>query len=115
LNSMAFGLAVHASRCGSPTPRAGLASGRWSGSTGRAFHPQGSDERFQDVGDISSSSPKLAWRNAIDRSVERSPCARRSDLPKHLRRLFAARRISVRLQPSTRERVLGELSLTFRG
>ena len=47
LNSMAFGLAVYASQCGLPTPHARLASGRWSGATGRAFHPQGSDERFQ--------------------------------------------------------------------
>src|SRR5262245_19218218 len=68
LNSMAFGLAVHASRCGLPTPHAGLASSRWSGSTGRAFHPQGPDESIQGVIDISSSSPKLAWRNVIDRS-----------------------------------------------
>ena len=77
LNSMAFELAVYASQCGLPTPHARLASSRWSGSTGRAFHPQGSDERFQGVIDISSSSPKLAWRNVIDRSVERSLCARR--------------------------------------
>jgi hypothetical protein len=28
-------------------PHAKLASGRWSGATGRAFHPQGSNERFQ--------------------------------------------------------------------
>jgi hypothetical protein len=47
LNSMAFGLAVYASQCGLPAPHARLASGRWSGATGRAFHPQGSDERFQ--------------------------------------------------------------------
>ncbi len=47
LNSMAFGLAVYASQCGLPTPHARLASGRWSGATGRAFHPQGSYERFQ--------------------------------------------------------------------
>ena len=47
LNSMAFGLAVYASQCGLPTPHARLASGRWSGATGRAFHPQDSDERFQ--------------------------------------------------------------------
>jgi hypothetical protein len=47
LNSMAFGLAVYASRCGSPTPHARLVSGRWLGATGRAFHPQGSTERFQ--------------------------------------------------------------------
>jgi hypothetical protein len=31
-------------------------------------YPQGSDERFQSVVYISSSSPKLAWRNRIDRS-----------------------------------------------
>ena len=68
LHSLAFGLAVHASWCGLPAPHAGLASSRWSSSTGRAFHPQGSDERFQGVDDISSSSPKLAWRNRIDRS-----------------------------------------------
>lgn len=47
-----------------PGLHARLASGRWSGVTGRAFHPQGSDERFQ----INSSSfPKLAWRNRCDR------------------------------------------------
>jgi hypothetical protein len=68
LNSMAFGLAVHASQCGLPTPHARLASSRWSDSTGRACHPQGSDERFRSVSYISSSSPKLAWRNLIDRS-----------------------------------------------
>ena len=47
LNSMAFGLAVYASQCGLPQHHARLASGRWSGATGRAFHPQGSYERFQ--------------------------------------------------------------------
>ena len=47
LNSMAFGLAVYASPDGLPRPDARLASGRWSGATGRAFHPQGSNERFQ--------------------------------------------------------------------
>src|SRR5206468_7792582 len=46
LNSTAFGLAVYASQCGLPTPHARLASGRWSGATGRAFHPQDSAERF---------------------------------------------------------------------
>ena len=44
---MAFGLAVYASQCGLPPHHARLASGCWSGSTGRAFHPHGSDERFQ--------------------------------------------------------------------
>ena len=47
LNSMAFGLAVYASQGELPHHHARLASGRWSGATGRAFHPQGSDERFQ--------------------------------------------------------------------
>ena len=47
LNSMAFGLAVYASQCGLPQHHARLASSRWSGATGRASHPQGSDERFQ--------------------------------------------------------------------
>ena len=44
---MAFGLAVYASQGGSLQPHARLASGCWSGSTGWAFHPQDSDERFQ--------------------------------------------------------------------
>jgi hypothetical protein len=47
---MAIGFAVYASRCGSPTPHARLASppeADWSGATGRAFHPQGSIEGFQ--------------------------------------------------------------------
>ena len=47
LNSMAFGLAVYASQGELPHHDARLASSCWSGSTGRAFHPQGSDERFQ--------------------------------------------------------------------
>jgi hypothetical protein len=47
LNSIAFGLAVYASQCGLLQRHAKLASSCWSGSTGRAFHPQGSDERFQ--------------------------------------------------------------------
>jgi len=60
LNSMAFGLAVYASQDGLPRHHARLASGCWSGSTGWAFHPQDSDERFQDCVLTSlSSSPKL--------------------------------------------------------
>ena len=47
LNSMAFGLAVYASPGSLPHHDARLASSCWSGSTGRASHPQGSDERFQ--------------------------------------------------------------------
>ena len=59
LNSMAFGLAVYASQCGLPTSHARLASGRWSGATGRAFHLQDSDERFRFASYISSPFPKL--------------------------------------------------------
>lgn len=47
LNSMAFGLAVYASPDELPTFDVRLASGRWSVSTRRAFHPQDSCERFQ--------------------------------------------------------------------
>ena len=47
LNSMAFGLAVYASPGSLPHHDARLTSGCWSGATGRAFHPQGSYERFQ--------------------------------------------------------------------
>ena len=47
LNSMAFGLTVYASQDGLPRHHARLVSGCWSSSTGRAFHPQESDERFQ--------------------------------------------------------------------
>ena len=50
LNSMASGLAVYASQCGLLQHHARLASSCWSGSTGRAFHPHGSDERFQSCG-----------------------------------------------------------------
>ena len=59
-NSMAFGLAVYASQGGSSRRHARLASGCWSGSAGWAFHPQDSNERFQDCFLTSlSSSPKL--------------------------------------------------------
>jgi hypothetical protein len=68
LSSMASGFAVYASPDGLPRHDARLASSRWSGSTGRAFHPQGSNERFQSSAyDISSPFPKLTWRNLIDR------------------------------------------------
>jgi hypothetical protein len=62
LNSMAFGLAVYASQVWLPSHYARLASGRWSGATGRAFHPQGSDERFQSYILILLSQ---AWLGAI--------------------------------------------------
>ena len=66
---MAFGLAVYASQDGLPRHHARLASGRWSGATGRAFHPQGSNERFQSCFLTSLSPfPSLAWRNRCDPS-----------------------------------------------
>ena len=65
LNNMAFGLAVYASPGSLPPHDARLASGRWSGATGRAFHPQGSNERFQ-ICILTSHPPfpSLAWHNA---------------------------------------------------
>jgi len=69
LNSMAFGLAVYASQGWLPSHHARLASGRWSGATGRAFHPQGSIERFQSC--LLTSLPPFpswAWRNPIKSS-----------------------------------------------
>ena len=69
LNSMAFGLAVYASQCGSPTPHARLASGRWSGATGRAFHPQGSTERFQSSLLHLIPLSQASCRNRIDRRI----------------------------------------------
>ena len=71
LNSMAFGLAVYASQDGLPRHHARLASGRWSGATGRAFHPQGSNERFQSCFLTSHPPfPSFAWHNEIDRRTE---------------------------------------------
>ena len=64
LNSTAFGLAVYASQGWLPKHHARLASGRWSGATGRAFHPQGSNEKFQSCLLTSHPPfPSLAWRN----------------------------------------------------
>ena len=71
LNSMAFGLVVYASQDGLPRHHARLTSGRWSGATGRAFHPQGSYERFQSCLLTSHPPfPSFAWRNEIDLSIE---------------------------------------------
>jgi hypothetical protein len=71
LNSMAFELAVYASQDGLPRHHARLASGRWSGATGRAFHPQGSDERFQICIPTSHPPfPSFAWHNEIDRRAQ---------------------------------------------
>ena len=77
LNSMAFRLAVYASQDGSPRHHARLASGRWSGVTGRAFHPQDSDERFQSCLLTSHPPfPSFAWHNVHDRRRKR-PFAKR--------------------------------------
>jgi hypothetical protein len=73
LDSMAIGLAVYASPGSLPHHDARLASGRWSGAAGRAFHPQDSTERFQ----VSFLHPILlsqaSWRKRCDRSVFLSP------------------------------------------
>ena len=63
---LAFGLAVYASQDGSPRHHARLASGRWSGATGRASHPQGSYERFQ-ICILTSHPPfpSLTWRKVV--------------------------------------------------
>jgi hypothetical protein len=66
LNSMAFGLAVYTSQCGLLQHRARLASGCWSGSTGRGSHPQVPLKGFKVADYISFSFPKLACRNCID-------------------------------------------------
>ena len=47
LNHTAFDLAVYASQDWPPHHHARLASGCWSGFTGRDLYPQGSSERFQ--------------------------------------------------------------------
>ncbi len=82
LNCMAFGLAAGTVRsmvgfAVKVTPHhARLASGRWSGATGRAFHPQGSNERFQ-ISFRSSRPPFPSFlRNRIDRSRETTSVGR---------------------------------------
>jgi hypothetical protein len=49
---------VHRISRHSPQHHARLASGRWSGATGRAFHPQGSTEKFQNC--IPTSRPPFS-------------------------------------------------------
>ncbi len=61
---MAFGLAVYASPRGSPQRDARLASSCWSDTTGRAFHPQGSYERFR-VASLHFILLSQAWLGAI--------------------------------------------------
>ena len=65
LNSMASGLAVYASPSELPQLDARLASSCWSGSTGRAFHPQGSDERFPSCR-LHLVLHSQAWLGAMD-------------------------------------------------
>ncbi len=74
-----------ASQDGLPRHHARLASGRWSGTTGRAFHPEGSYERFQSCFLTSHPPfPSFAWHNEIDRRTEtrsyrgREHCAKQS-------------------------------------
>ena len=69
LNSIAFELAVYASQCGLLQHHARLASSCWSSSTGRAFHPQGSIERFQSCRLHLIPLSQTSWRNRCDRSV----------------------------------------------
>ena len=78
LNSMAFGLAVYASQCGLPRPTQDSLP-----AAGQAL-PDGLSTRrvpmkgFRAASYISSSFPKLSWRNRIDRRIGEAPCARRS-------------------------------------
>ena len=67
LNSMAFGLAVYASPGSLPHHDARLASSCWSSSTGRASHPQGSDERFQSCRLHLILLSQASWRNRCNR------------------------------------------------
>jgi hypothetical protein len=61
---------------GVATADARLAPGRWSGATGRAFHPQGSAERFQSCVLTSHPPfPSFAWRKEIDRGTAAAPAA----------------------------------------
>jgi len=72
LSSMAFGLAVYASQCGLLLHHARLASSCWSGSTGRAFHPHGSAERFQSC-QLHLILLSQAWLGAMGVSVVPEP------------------------------------------
>jgi hypothetical protein len=67
LDSMAFGLAVYASPGSLPRHDARLASGRWSGATGRASTRKVPPKGFRFASYISSSFPKLSWRKRCDR------------------------------------------------
>ena len=66
--AFAFGLAVYASQCRILQHHARLASSCWSSSTGRAFHPQGSVERFQSCRLHLIPLSQTSWRNRCDRS-----------------------------------------------
>ena len=100
LNSMAFGLAVYASQDGLPRHHARLASGRWSGATGRAFHPQGSYERFQ-ICFLTSHPPfpSFAWHNDRDRCASGFSVRRRGHgHRRELETLISRRGLSNRLR-----------------
>jgi len=82
LNPPALVLAVYASPRRLPAKDARLASGCWSGSAGRALTRRVPTRGFRVCPYISSSSPKLAWRNPAFRAsvgagaeVVPAPCA----------------------------------------
>ena len=103
LHSMASGLAVYASPDGLPRLGAKLASSRWSDATGRAFHPQGPNRRFQSVFVISSSFSKLAWRNRCGRSAQ------------HASQIAFGGRTAARYRSGVRSRVLRRAGLEGQG
>jgi len=63
LNSMAFGLAVYASQCGSPTPHARLASGCWLGFAGWLLTTGFLRKVSRHDAMSRPPSPSFAWRN----------------------------------------------------
>ena len=69
LDSVAFGLPDYVSQDRLPHHHARLTTGRWSGDSGRAFHPQGSYGSIESCFVPFSFFPELAWRNHIDRCV----------------------------------------------
>ncbi len=68
-----------ASQCGLLQHHARLASSCWSGSTGRAFHPHGSAEKFQSCQlHLIPLSQAFLTQWAVTEAVCGCPCARRS-------------------------------------
>ncbi len=65
LHSMASRLAAYVSPAGYPTDGARLASGCWSGSPGRASHPQGPCERFPVYLMLAVLLSQASWHNRL--------------------------------------------------